>query len=108
MNNFKRDVEIAIGAFKYEDDTWADVLERANKEGGIDIKLVYKVLGCILEELDDRKETKEKSPKEDIGVEPEPSIEDGLPEEEDIISGGVSGTEETAEGGTDDTTSTKA
>ena len=54
--DFKRKVEQAIGAFKYDDDTWGDVIGRVNAEGGIDNKMLMNVLICILEEMDNGKD----------------------------------------------------
>lgn len=41
-----------LGTVKYSDETWVDVLERVNKDVGIDIKTCYKLIGVILDELE--------------------------------------------------------
>ncbi len=41
-----------LGTVKYADETWVDTFERINKQGAMDIKTVYHVLGVVLDELD--------------------------------------------------------
>lgn len=57
----KEKVEDALGTLKGEDETWGDVFDRINTERGVDVKTIFKVLVCILEELD-TKPVEEKPP----------------------------------------------
>lgn len=41
-----------LGTIKYGDETWSDTLDRVNKDFGIDIKICYKLIGVILEEIE--------------------------------------------------------
>ena len=46
-----------IGRAKYKDETWEEVMFEINKQGGVDLKITYQILGVILDELNDKKET---------------------------------------------------
>ena len=46
-----------LGTVKYADESWSDVLERINKDGGVDIKTTRLVLGVVLDELHGREKT---------------------------------------------------
>ena len=47
-----------IGRAKYKDETWEEVMLEINRTGGVDLKIMYQMIGVILDELDDKKETK--------------------------------------------------
>jgi tetrahydromethanopterin S-methyltransferase subunit G len=50
---------------RYKGETWADVLDRVNRHGGVDIKILYKIIGLVLDEVtkDNEKETTSKRAK---------------------------------------------
>lgn len=45
-----------LDTVKYADESWADVLERINKDGGIDAKSLRRILGVVLDEIYDKKD----------------------------------------------------
>lgn len=47
-----------IQSAKYSDESWEEVMERINKEGGADVKSLYRIVGIILDEIDGKEEKK--------------------------------------------------
>lgn len=41
-----------IGTAKYKDETWEEVMLRVNREGGVDLKIIYRIIGVILDEVE--------------------------------------------------------
>jgi hypothetical protein len=46
-----------IGRAKYKDESWEEVMIEVNRQGGVDLKIMYQIMGVILDELDGKKET---------------------------------------------------
>ena len=51
----KKQLHKILGTVNYADETWVQTLERINKQGAMDVKTVFQVIGVILDELDGRK-----------------------------------------------------
>lgn len=51
-------IEDVLGTVRGEKETWQDVFARINKTRGLDLKTLANVIIYILEELDERKETR--------------------------------------------------
>ena len=47
-----------LGTTKYADESWADTIDRVNRDVGVDIKTCYKLIGVIMDELDEHDKEK--------------------------------------------------
>lgn len=41
-----------IQTAKYSDESWEDVLSRVNKDGGADLKALFRIMGIVLDEIE--------------------------------------------------------
>jgi len=90
-------IEEILGTTKDDNETWQDVFDRKDKEGGLDHKTIIQVLIYILEELDEKQDenifreipeiaTEDTGP--EVVIEPTETAS-GTAESSDELQGGV-------------------